>query len=81
MSSSSSHDQDCASPETAVEMQKPWLPSKVSEPSATMREEHEATGHAVYRSWCAHCVAAKGRGNPHLADSEEGETSEVASDY
>ena len=29
--------------------------------TAAEREAHEATGHAEYRSWCIHCVAAKGR--------------------
>ena len=23
-------------------------------------DEHEATGHAVYRAWCSHCVGAYG---------------------
>eukprot|EP00975_Prorocentrum_lima_P052415 10986231-Prorocentrum_lima.AAC.1 len=29
-------------------------------PSKREVEEHEAFGHAAYRTWCAHCVAAKG---------------------
>ncbi len=62
-------------------MQRPRLPGKVPEPSVTEIDEHESSGHAVYRTWCKHCVAAKGRGNPHLADGEEGEVAEVAFDY
>ena len=35
------------------------------EPSARQVAEHELTGHAVYRSWCRHCVASKGRAHAH----------------
>ena len=45
------------------------------------RDEHEASGHAVYRTWCEHCVAAKGQGNPHIADGEVCEVPEIGFDY
>ena len=68
-------------PEAAVEMQKPRMPHRPKMPSATEREEHEASGHAVYRTWCEHCVAAKGQGNPHRADGDECEIPELGFDY
>ena len=37
----------------------PRVPNLPPEPSAR-QIEHELTGHAVYRSWCRHCVASKG---------------------
>ena len=67
--------------DAAVEMQRPRLPQRPPMPSINEREEHEASGHAVYRIWCEHCVAAKGQGNPHIADGEECEIPEVGFDY
>ena len=64
-----------------LEMQKPTLPTRPEVPSLTEREEHEASGHAVYRSWCEHCIAAKGQANPHKADGEACEIPEIGFDY
>ena len=50
------------------------------EPSARQIAEHEFTGHAVYRSWCRHCVASKGRAHAH-SSREEGELPEIGIDY
>ena len=50
------------------------------EPSARQIAEHELTGHAVYRSWCRHCVASKGRPHAH-SSREEGELLEIGIDY
>ena len=36
-------------------------------------EEHEAQGHAVHRSWCAHCVQSRAVDRPH----EKGSSKEV----
>ena len=80
-SRSPTRDDGTTIPAEGVEMQRPRLPGKVPEPSLTEMDEHESSGLAVYRTWCKHCVAAKGRGNPHLADGEEGEVAEVAFDY
>ena len=62
------------------ELMAPRVPNLPPEPSARQIAEHELTGHAVYRSWCRHCVASKGRTH---ADSsrEEGELPEIGIDY
>ncbi|CAK0811643.1 unnamed protein product [Prorocentrum cordatum] len=53
------------------------------EPSQREIDEHEAMGHATYRSWCRVCIAAKGQGQPHLRAPEDDETAVpvVSSDY
>ena len=43
----------------------PRVPNLPPEPSARHIAEHELTGHAVYRSWCRHCAASKGRPHAH----------------
>ena len=45
-----------------------------SQPSAAEIEEHEASGHVVYRSWCPICQAARSTGQPHREAPEEDET-------
>ena len=49
-------------------------------PSQAELDEHYATGHAAFRSWCAHCVAGRGRASPHVA-APAGELPEVGADY
>ena len=34
-------------------------------------DEHEATGHVIYRNWCRHCIAGRAIGQPHRTRSEE----------
>ena len=58
----------------------PRVPNLPPEPSARQVAEHELTGHAVYRSWCRHCVASKGRAHAH-SSREEGELPEIGIDY
>ena len=58
----------------------PRVPNLTPEPSARRIAEHELTGHAVYRSWCRHCVASKGRAHAH-SSREEGELLEIGIDY
>ena len=58
----------------------PRVPNLPPEPSARQIAEHELTGHAVYRSWCRHCVASKGRAHA-LSAREEGELPEIGIDY
>ncbi len=41
-------------------------------------EEHELLGHTRYRSWCRHCVAARGVGQAHLVLHEDPKLAEVA---
>ena len=44
------------------------------------REQHEASGHAQYRSWCRHCLAGKGRTSPHVSQGT-GDLPEIGFDY
>ena len=48
------------------ELMLPRVPNLPSEASARQIAEDELTGHAVYRSWCRHCVASKGRAHALL---------------
>ena len=65
---------------THDEAMVPRVPNLLSEPSARQIDEHELTGHAVYRSWCRHCVASKARAHAH-SSREEGELPEIGIDY
>ena len=58
----------------------PRVPNLPPEPSARQIAEHDLTGHAVYRSWCRHCVASKGRADAH-SSREGGELLEIGIDY
>ena len=58
----------------------PRVPNLPLEPTARQIAEHELTGHAVYRSWCRHCVASKGRAHVH-SSREDGELPEIGIDY
>ena len=62
------------------ELAVPRVPRLPAEPNARHIAEHELTGHAVYRSWCPHCVASKGRSDAHTS-KEEGELPEIGIDY
>ena len=61
------------------ELMVPSVPNLPPEPSARQIAEHELTGHAVYRSWCRHCVASKGRAHAH-SSREKGELPEIGID-
>ena len=55
-------------------------------PTSREKQEHEDSGHDVYRSWCAACVEGRGAGGQHrleLLEEEERErtTPIVAFDY
>ena len=63
--------------EEAVAPRVPAVPSK---PTQAEQEEHYATGHAVYRSWCEHRVRGRGRASPHVI-APEGELPGVGVDY
>ena len=63
-----------------MEEVKPRLPQGIKGPSTKMRQEHDATGHAVFRPWSLHCIAGKGLRNPHV-DAGESEESEVVFEY
>ncbi len=50
-----------------VDERKPGAPARVRTPTALEREDHYNSGHARYRNWSPHCVAAKGQGQAHKA--------------
>ena len=54
-------------------------------PSAPTRQEiedHEASAHIPYRSWCRACIAGRGRSEAHRQhDSDEHALPTVAIDY
>ena len=53
------------------ELEVPSLIRTPLAPTQKKREEHEATGHAVYRDWCAACLGAKGIGQKRVVNSHE----------
>ena len=69
--------------EESEEAVKPRMLPTPNMPTAAEREEHEIMGHVQYRSWCAHCVKARGAGQKHPAHEEEqeGELPMICSDY
>ena len=67
--------------EGSHESVQPRLPQTVSLPSQREVDEHEATGCAVYRSWCPHCVGARGRAERHTRVENESDFPELWFDY
>ena len=59
------------------ELMVPRVPNVPRESGARQIDEHELT---VYRSWCRHSVASKGRAHAH-SSREEGELPEIGIDY
>ena len=57
----------------------PRVPPAPAKPTQAEQDEHYATGHAAWRSWCEHCVKGRGRASPHAVVSE-GELPEVGVD-
>lgn len=53
------------------ELRAPKVLRAPKAPTSREIEEHEATGHAVFRSWCGHCVRAKGLHERHHAVPQE----------
>ena len=41
------------------------VPCGPATPTQKEVDEHLATGHAQFRSWCKHCIAAKAHESPH----------------
>ena len=70
-------------PAEAVEVQRPKVARKVSDPTAQELEEHLATAHAVHRSWCGHCMRARATYAKHSSVSrdEDSEIPVVSIDY
>ena len=51
-------------------------------PSQKDIDEHEAGGHAEYRTWCEACVEGRGTGTPHCrGKGQESKVPVLASDY
>ena len=55
-------------------------------PSARMIEEHNATGHVVFCSWCPHCIRGRGQNDHHRAvaktqEEKDEEVPVVSMDY
>ena len=70
-----------------MEAEIPTVRMNLKNSTSREKQEHEDSGHAVYRSWCAACVEGRGVGGQHrvelLEEEEEGErtTPIVAFDY
>ena len=72
--------------EEPMEAEIPSVRVNPKNPTSREKQEHEDSGHAVYRSWCAACVEGRGVGGRHrieLLEEEERErtTPIVAFDY
>ena len=65
------------------EQRKVNVPLGPSQPTAREIAEHEASGHAVHRSWCVHCMRARGnvQSHPRTVRSGEGEVPTLHADY
>ena len=65
------------------EQRKVNVPLGPSQPTAREIAEHEASGHAVHRSWCVHCTRARGnvQSHPRTDRSGEGEVPALHADY
>ena len=50
-------------------------------PTASDREEHTASGHAVFRTWCRECCIGRGRMHQHRAGGKETTIPAIAIDY
>ena len=58
----------------------PRVPNLPPEPSARQIAEHVLTGHAVYRSWCRHCIASRVE-RMRIPHERMGELPEIGIDY
>ena len=69
-----------AVPEDVVEGE---LVKKLVAPTAPTsdREEHTASGHAVFRTWCRECCIGRGRMHQHRASGKETTIPAIAIDY
>ena len=51
------------------------------EPTASQREDHRASGHITFRSWCEDCVAGRATGEQHRKRKEPRRVCVFAFDY
>ena len=56
---------DCDDGEHGEELRAPKRLASPLQPTAEERDEHNASGHAVYRNWCRPCVLGRCREWPH----------------
>ena len=49
------------------EVVAPRVPPVPSKPTQAEQDEHHATGHTAYRSWCEHCIRGRGRVSLHVS--------------
>jgi len=70
-------------PEEPTEVQRPRVAKSVATPTAQELEEHQATAHAVHRSWCGHCMRARATAARHqtVSHDEESEVPVITLDY
>ena len=61
--------------EGPLEAEIPRVRRNPMNPPSREKQEHDDSGHAVYRSWCAACVEGRGGGQHRieLLEQEEGE--------
>eukprot|EP00438_Fugacium_kawagutii_P000480 Skav216940 [mRNA] locus=scaffold3396:50058:57739:+ [translate_table: standard] len=57
--------------EEVVEGRKPKALRSPVSPTAAEIEEHEMTGHTIHRTWCGHCMRARGLVEQHRKVSHE----------
>ena len=57
-----------------LEAEIPRVRVKPKNPTSREKQEHEDSGHAVYKSWCAACVESRGVGGQHPTELLEEET-------
>ena len=51
-------------------------------PTKEMRDNHEAMGHACFRTWCGPCVKGRGRDHGHFRkDRDDSDTPVISWDY
>ena len=57
--------------EEPLEVEIPRVRMNPKNPTSRKKREHEDSGHAVYRSWCAACVEGRGVGGQHRIELME----------
>lgn len=74
---------DSVGPAEPTESQKPKVARNVTNPTEQELMEHQATAHAVHRSWCGHCMRARATyaKRSTVSRDEESELPIVSIDY
>ena len=65
----------------AVDGLKPKAARSPTSPTAEKTEEHEMIGHSVHRSWCGHCMMARGLMEQHRQAKHERAVPTLCLDY